>query len=287
MKQLIFLLLPFALYASMFTLKDSYTFENNTIFSQEIFPNIDTNFELITIPLHLQHFSISKSRILKELLAHGYAVNTHQYGLVHFTKKTNLDMSFIQDAIALYYQKALPFLEIDSIDIRSKSFIESLPENADVVFKKQAYKYNKGTVKIVANSKRYFFDYEVHANYSQYVAKVTLRKNTPITLQNTELDVVSFTHFYDTLITFDAINYAQTKRYIKQGKPILLRDVEKLDLVKKNTTVNVKLIEGNIVLSFTATALKRGALGETIPLKRVNGTKIKGVVTGRNKVEIR
>ncbi len=100
------------------------------------------------------------------------------------------------------------------------------------------------------------------------------------------MEIVPFKHFHEPIIGYAELGQVEARRYIKEGKPIRKKDVQPVALVKRGGIVNVKLIEGNILIHFSATALKDGRIGETIFVKKDDGTRLKVKVVGQNKVEI-
>ncbi|KIM10589.1 MAG: hypothetical protein KU37_09845 [Sulfuricurvum sp. PC08-66] len=196
-----------------------------------------------------------------------------------------LQAQTLPEAIAHYYQENLPFLNIEAVHIDTKLDI-TLDEKSTLEFKKQAYKHRKGVVKILSDSKRSFISYSVQATYSLFIASQTLSSGTLLTMENTKLVIVPFEHIYDALIDFEMLGSVQTTRYLKEGKPITLRDVQILPLVEEKAIVNVKLMEGNIALSLWGTALQKGNMGDLITVMRTDGTKIKAKVVGKNLVEV-
>ena len=82
-------------------------------------------------------------------------------------------------------------------------------------------------------------------------------------------------------------NSIQSKHNIKADNLITSRDVEKLDMVKRNATVSVSMNSYNINISFAAKALRAGKLGDIIMVEKRDKKRLKVVVIGINRVEIR
>lgn len=267
-------------------LQKSYSYDTPIIYASDLFPEISKEFEVLQIPRHLQHFQISQKRLFHLFAREGIKLEGSALGVVHFRRKSELDLSDLKEKLRAYYLEHLPFLSIKNITIRSNRHIQSLPKDYETVFKKQLYKQNKGTFKITTNKERIFFTFTIDATYSQFQAKHSIKKGTLLTAKNTKLVVVDFRRTYDPLIGFDALSKVEAKRYLKAGKVITLKDVAPISLVKKGAIVNVKLIEGNILIHFSAKALKSGNLHETIHIKKNDGTRLKAKIIGKNKVII-
>jgi flagella basal body P-ring formation protein FlgA len=286
MKTVLTILLLLYSFAQAYTLKQSYTYDSPTLYATDFFPEIKKDFEVVTIPEHLQHFQLSQKRLFDLFKRHGIILEGRALGLVKFRRYSDLDLSRLKREIRNYYLEHLPFLTIKKVKIQASRHITELPQNYRVVFKKQTYKHYRGTFKIISNRTRIFFKFSVDASYSQFQAKKRLRKGSLITAENTNMVIVPFKRLSSQLIGYDQLSKVEAKRYLKAGKAITLRDVRKVRLIKKGAIVNVKLIEGNILIHFTAKALKSGNLHETIEIKKNDGSKLRAKIIGKDEVTI-
>jgi len=66
-----------------------------------------------------------------------------------------------------------------------------------------------------------------------------------------------------------------------------MRDVSELDLVRRGERVNIFINDANIEISFSAKALQNGKLGSIIEVLNQEGKRIKVIVTGKNRAEVR
>ncbi|MDH5465677.1 MAG: flagellar basal body P-ring formation chaperone FlgA, partial [Thiovulaceae bacterium] len=255
-----------------------------TIMASDFFSSITTDFEVIKVPDHLAHFTLAQQRIFNLFAKNGITLSGKPLGLVHFKRKSDLDLGELKHRVKQYYTKKLPFLTIQDVTISSKVNIQSLPKKFTMIMKRQAYKNYKGTVKIITDKTRYFFNYKIQATLSQFKAAITLPRKTVLRDSNTRLSVQPFKSYHQPLIGFNDLGKVRTRKYIKAGKAIYQRDVELLPLVKKGSIVNVKVIEGNILINFTATAQNDGALNQIITIKRSDGTRRKAKVVDFHKV---
>jgi flagella basal body P-ring formation protein FlgA len=82
-------------------------------------------------------------------------------------------------------------------------------------------------------------------------------------------------------------NALQGKYRIKKDEIITQRYVEPLNLVKRNSFINVTLDSNNMSISFSAQALGDGRLGDTIMVETTDGKKVKVKITGKNKAEVK
>ncbi len=282
-------LLAFLLFASSvyaYTLEKSYTYDSPTLYATDFFPDIETDFEVVTIPDHLQHFQLSQQRLFDLFKSQGVTLEGKPQGVVKFYRYSDLNFSKLKSQLSDYYLSHLPYLNIKDIKIHASRHITELPEKYQIHFKKQLYKHYKGSFKITSETTRIFFKFTINATYSQFQAKSTLKKGTLITAENTNMVIVPFKRATDKIIGFQELSHVEAKRYLKAGKAIKMRDVTPLALVKKGAIVNVKLTEGNILIHFTAQALKSGNLNESIFVKKNDGSRLKVKIIGKNEVTI-
>jgi flagellar basal body P-ring formation protein FlgA len=282
-------LLTFLLLASpsfAYFLKSNYSYDSSILYASDFFPDISDDFEVITMPDHLEHFSIAQKRLFRIFAEHNIILKGKPQGLVRFERFSDVDLSDLKDKLRAYYMKHIPYLIIKRIEIRSTRHISTLPSKYEVQFKKQLFKHHKGSFKIISDKERIFFNFIIHADFSMLQAKKTLTKGDIINFDNTVTALVPFKRFYPSLVSVTELGAIQSKRYIKAGKPLLSKDVTSLALVTKGSIVNIKLIEGNISIDFTATALKDARLYESIYVKKKDGSKIKVKVIGKNRAII-
>ncbi len=285
MKILITFLLSFTfIYA--YSLEKNYSYDSPILFASDFFPEIKDDFEVISMPSHLQHFQISQTRLFELFSRHNIKLEGHAVGVVKFERFSDLSLAPLEEKVKEYYLSHLPFLNIKGIKIHSTRHIDTLPQNYTLVFKKQLYKQSKGTFKLVSKQDRIFFNVTIDASYQQVQVTKTMSKGTLLTSDNTSLVKIPFTRTHDPLLQTNILSQMESKRYLRKGKLLTLKDVKRLSMVKKGAMVNVKLIEGNILIHFTATALKSGNLNETIFIKKDDGTKLRAKIIAKDEVSI-
>ena len=287
MKTFLFFCLTLTLLlASNYELKDHYEFDDIDIYASDFFPDIEDDFIVITLPEGLKHFKVSKKRIIDTFAKHHITSIKKSYGLVTFTKISMLNTQELKRYLKNYYLKHYPFLNIEAITVEAKNILSTLPQNYTISLKKQAFKHPNGTLLLTAKKKRFFFNYRIDAYYKQYYAKATLLRGSLITRQNSFEKKTPFRYTISNPLDKKLIGHVVTRRYIKEGMPIRKQDVILMPLVKRHAIVNVKLIEGNILINFSATALKDGALGDTITIQKSDKKRLKAKVVGKNRVII-
>lgn len=288
MKPLFVYLILFTIsYAQELLLEKTYYFINPTILARDVFPQLEENFELFTIPAHLTHFNLAQHKLFELFNEHNITLAGTPRGLVHFKRKSNLNTAPLEEAVAAYFLEHLPFLTIGRVFIEPKSDLDVLPQSYTVEFKTQAYKNHQGTFKVLAQGVRHFFEFTLYATYSQFQAAYDIKKGETITAFNTKLSILPFHSIHHDLIGFDILSTVEAKRPLQKDRPITKRDVRPKTIVKRGAIVNVKLREDNILINFTATALSNGRMGDTIFIERDDASKLKAQVIGENKVQLK
>ncbi len=72
----------------------------------------------------------------------------------------------------------------------------------------------------------------------------------------------------------------QSKHNIKENTIITVRDIQKFNLIRRGSTINVVLKNRNISISFSAISLQDGLYGDIIKVKQNNSKIIKVKVIG-------
>jgi len=166
--------------------------------------------------------------------------------------------------------------------------VKSLPSNFKVSLHKKAFLSREGTLNIkTLDNKKVFFDYIVDARVDVYRSKTKIHKDTPISTLNTIKKTIIFDKFRVLPINVSHINTSQAKRNLKAQKALTTRDVQNLDLVKKNAHVNVNLKNGNINISFAAKALQNGKLHDIITVQKSDRQRLRVRIIGKNMVELK
>lgn len=185
------------------------------------------------------------------------------------------------------YKNTYPDIEIKSVVIIPRGYIESLPPKYIIIMPKRAHLSHKGTLAIkTPDSKKLFFDYSIDAKIDIYLSKKKILKGDKISLLTVKQKSVYFDRFKAIPISKAQLNLTQAKRNIKQNYILTTRDIELLNIVKKDSHVTVYMKNKNINISFSAKALQNGKLNDIITVQKNDGKKFKVKIIGKNIVEM-
>ncbi len=288
MLQKIFLLFFFTINLFSYELHSVYYINSKNINLQDIIPDAKHNTTLYKISNHKYTKKIKTTKLITLLNKHGITSLQASSRYIRFIEKSPIDTSGIEASLRSSYMENYPSMKIKSLIVMPRGFIKSLPSNYKVLLHKKFFLSKEGTLSIkTLDNKKLFFDYILDAKLYVYVTRVNLRKDDKISTLNTLKKSVMFDKFRASPINVSHLNISQAKRNLKTKKVLTIRDIQSLDLVKKNARVNVNLKNGNINISFSAKALQNGKLKDIITVQKNDKQRIRVRIIGRNMVELK
>lgn len=243
--------------------------------------------EIYTISNERHTKRVTTSKLLQKLKEYGYNDFTSRHSYIQFTQKSPIDFKKFQKAVKQYYKNKYTNINIKKVDIRAARYTTQLPKNFTIHFPRKAYLSHKNIFYIkTLNNRKIFFNYTILATLNVYKAKGMIKKGSEISLKNTEKKSIILEKFRAfPLIKLEKSKY-QAKHRIKGLSLITQRDIVRLYLVKRGTTITVTIHDGGVSISFFARALKSGRFGDTISVLHTNNKKIRVRITGRNRAEV-
>ena len=168
-----------------------------------------------------------------------------------------------------------------------RGYIESLTDTYIVKIQRDNHLSRSGTLYVkTTDNKKIFFDYQVEAEVSVYIARKKIKRENELSLVNCKKKSIILDKFDAMPIQKLQQSMFQSKHQIREGTVITARDIEQLSIVKRDSIVSVILDEKNIAISFGAKALQDGKLDDTITIQKNNKQRLKAKVIGKNRVEI-
>ena len=135
-------------------------------------------------------------------------------------------------------------------------------------------------------NKKIFFDYDIEASVAVYTSRSIIKKDTQISLLNVMRQNVVLDRFRAKPLQNIEANLLQSKRHIPKDMILTIRDVESLDVVKKDSIINVSLFKDGMGITFSAKALQDAKVDDIIKVQNNNGKILKARVTGSNAAEL-
>ena len=286
MKILLFIIV---IYSTLFSdfLNKTYYVDSKDIKISDIISNSDDNIVIFNIEKNRYTKRVKSKKIIELLKVNGYKDFKTKHNYVKFVLNSPIDTTKIQNYIKDSYQDKYKNMKILNIKVNPRNYIEYIGNNYEVFLQNNSLQHNEGIVYIkTENKKKFFFNYEIEAYIDIYSSKIKIKRDSKITLLNTNKRYIKFHKFRALPISTKDIDNVQSKNNIKENSIITVKDIEKVDIVTKGSTVNVRMNSKNIAISFIAKALRSGKLNDTITVKKLNGKKFRVVVVGKNRVEI-
>lgn len=225
-----------------------------------------------------------KAKELEELLnKHGYREFAAKNSYVSFILKSPIDTSYIKQRLIERYEKEYRFIDIKEIVLEPRSYMQSLPDEYEVEIKKREHLSKEGVISIeTPQKKKYFFDYYLKAYIIVYESKKSIKKGTKISPAHYIKKSVLLDDYRAKPLQDMETLTLQAKRQIPKARVMTVLDVEELDVVKRGSVINVSMKNGNMIINFTAEALKDAKVNDIISVKNSNGKIFKAKVTGRD-----
>lgn len=269
-------------------LSSNYYVTSNYIKVSDITNNPLDEDTLFTIEANRHSKRVKTSKLLKILKKHNISNYKSKHNYIQFTKKSPISTEKIEEYVEAYYKKNYLDIDINNIIIEPRSYISAIPDNYSVFLRKNAHLSNTGTLHIKTDdNKKIFFNYKIDAKISLYVSKQDIKKDEELSNLNTKKALIKLEKMKSNPIENIKKGMFQAKHNIKKMTSLTDRDAVGLNLISRGSKVSVTLKNSSMAISFIAISNKNGKYGESIYVTNKKGNKIKVIVTGRNRAEIR
>lgn len=285
-------ILPFLLFFNLYAaetllLEDSYFVDSREINASIITNDKRNDFLLLQIPKESHTKKIKTKELLGVLKEHGYKNFDSKRSYINFTLKSPIDTSFMEAKVRENYEKNYKNIEIERILITPRSFMDTLPKEYTIHLKNRDFLYSSGVLHIkTSDNKKLFFDYEVKAYLSVLISNESIEKEMKISPLNYNSKRILLDKFRDRPLQSLEQTSMQAKRRIPKETILTIRDVELLDLVKKDSTITVNMSGEGMNIAFSAKALQDGKLDDIIKIQNSSQKILKARVTGSEMAEL-
>ncbi len=286
LRTILFFFISFHLYAQT-TLKEVYSIKNNEVHLSDLFPQIQKDQILFTVDNYKHSKRIKSKDLLAILKKLGIKeVKTSSY-YVNFQISSPIDTTPLHKFLDNYYKEKYPTIIFNNIQVHSRGYIDKLPNNYSIEIRENSYLRSKNIINIKSDTgKKLFFNYSIHASIKVLITKKTIQRHGELSLLNTKFKTIKFDNFRALpIMEFHKKSY-QVARTMKMDKILTIRDIQKLDLVRRNSMVSVELDNNGIFITFQAKALQSGTLGDIITIQKTNLKRLQARVIGRKRVQI-
>ena len=201
---------------------------------------------------------------------------------IKFIKESLIDTLKIKNELKNIYKVHYQNIVFKNISIHSRGYIKKIPKKYTVKINSKNYLKNSGvlSIKSLKTKKQFFFNYSIDAEVDVYIARENISKKEELSFKNCIKKSVHFEKFRAVPIKKIGKKFIQSKHNIKKNSVITSRDIQKFNLVKRGSNINVILKNRNINISFSAVALQDGIYGDIVKVKQNNSKIIKIRVVG-------
>ncbi len=270
-----------------YELQKEYTYNDPTILSTDLFPDIAQQFEIVRIPDEKTLYRLDAQVISKTFELHGIALKTGSVRYVTFTKKSPIDFTLIKGQLAGMLRERYPSIRIDDIIITPRGYLASLPSSARGVFNERYYLENAGTFYVLdTEGLRHYLDYRVVGSLGVLHTTQKVTRNEILSGANTIRKTVPFQSFRDIPLTAFPDHPLRYRSTIRPGTLLTQRNIEEMPLVLKNDTVVAVMRNGTVELEMIVTATQEGSLYDIITIQKRDGKRSKAKVIGEKRVEL-
>jgi len=263
-------------------LKKNYYVSTNSIKLSDIISHPKKDLLLFNITDGRYTKRVKSNELIFLLKKYGYKNLKAKSNYIKFTRENFFDLSLIKNKIKMIYRVNYQNIVFKNIELHSRGYIENLPEQYSVQISSKNYLKNSGvlSIKSLKTKKQFFFNYKIDADITVYYTKDFIQRKEELSLKNCSSKKVPLKKFRALPVQLITKRMFQSKHNIKKGTIVTLRDIQKFNLVRRGSTLNVTLRNGNINISFSAVALQDGVYGDIIKVKQNNSKIIKVKIIG-------
>jgi len=162
---------------------------------------------------------------------------------------------------------------------------EMKPE-CSVRLTKSALRRESSTFTVRCKKRVYYFKYSLDGRILVYKANHQIKKDRIIDSNSVRAEYIPFRKFYAPPVIDPSGGRYIARLNIPASEVLTEANTEPVPAVLKNGKVKCIYKTGSVVIEFEATALKNGAPGEIVPVKKSDGKILRGRVVDNLRVEI-
>lgn len=293
--KIVFILLWLCLSLYADTLKDSYVFDKNSIYSTDLIDNPTVNFKVLEIPDGSFVYRVYSSIIVEEFKKKGIEVSPPNSPTVTFFRQVNYDENLIKQKIAdeLLEKYRNYDIKIEQITLKPASNTDLKGfEIVSIDTSPIANRRDSGTIKVefgnkLGHKRSIFFSYHIKAKIKAFVTTQDISANERVMPKLYREEMVDFGEVSRGPATIEDLQNVYTKGYIKKDRILLKNLLKSLpDIMRGDRVVLSDKKEGFFIQSF-GEAIDKGSIGEVIRVRLQNGKIVNAKITGKNSVEIK
>lgn len=283
----LFFLLILSLTLNAYELQENYTYDNTTIYSNDLFPNISKKFEILKIPEDKTQYRLNAKIIAKTFELNGIEIDTTKVRYVNFTQQSPVNLTPLKEQLEILLRGQYPSIRIENISIIPRGYLASYNKKSRGVFDENFFQNSKGTFYIVdEHGVRRYLDYSVRATINVLHTNQKVSRRDRLSGFNTQIKQIPFALFKDTPLTTLPDQPSRFRSNVRAGQLLTFRNIETVPLVLKNEKVIVEVKNDTVIIEFGATATQEGLLYDIITIQKSDGKRSRAKVIGENRVQL-
>ncbi len=199
----------------------------------------------------------------------------------------------IRAEITRAFHDAYPTMQIRSLKITPVSGLYKRVADydvAEVALTRDDLRRSRGSVMVTfthgTKKRKLYFKYALDAEITLYTAAMPLQRDRAITPETVRKTTLPFTTLFHEPVGEEALYRYVARRSIKAGA-ILTRDKLKARTdIQRNDKIRALIRDGGVALSFEATALQAGNVGDIIRIRKDYKRRFKARVLSNTEVEV-
>ncbi len=268
--------------------ESNYFVKDDFVMLSDVVSNPNKDVKLFDIDANRHTKRIKEEDLLKRLQDLGYTSFSPKHNYIQFSKKSPISVEKLKNYVQNFYENKYTNITIQNISVEPRSYIEKLPALYEIGSDDDIHLKNSGIIFLeTLQNKKIFFNYTIRAKVEVIQARDEMKRSTELSNINTQKESIILDKFRAMPLQNIEAHTLELKHRVKAGRVLTSRDVVGLYLIRRGSKVNVTLLDGRVIISFLAEASQNGRYGENISVVKSDGTKIKVVVTGKNKAEMR
>lgn len=295
--RVIFVLLFFTvcIYASEYVLQDRYEYTDAEIYSNDLVKNPPINFQVLQIPSNHNVYKVHSDEVVLAFAKRGMEVVPPSSSTITFMKKVEFDKKRLQEHISKVLEKEYGRFDVDikHIEVEPTSGLSLKGYGIDEIgFDAQEAKKSSGSFRVdfidsSGRKKAIYFRYTIQATILGYVASKDIKGNEAISLKDFTQKRVSLDMVRREPASKNDLKKVYSKNYIPEGNLITKNSIKKLPDIKRGDRVVISDSKGAILIQSIGEALENGSIGDVVRVRLKNNKVANGIVTGKNRVDLR
>lgn len=282
-------------------LDKEYSYKNKEVYAKDLFPNLENNFFLLSIPNASNQYQVKSSQIIQQFENEGIIIGAKE-PIITFKREfladnTSIKNHILGEFLREYQKNHIQIKGIFLEQITPINFKES--QIVAIDFHSRLLKRNAGSFDIVitenygqnnaqSRKRKVYFKYRIEATLKAIKTTKTIRGRTSVDYNNARIVEIPFEKISSPLMQESEMGSVAVRSYTPKDIIITEERLIPKRIVQKGDKITVLLQEEGVLLEFILIAQKDAAKGDIINGREVDGKKnykIKIIEKGKGELQ--